>query len=687
MTQKEQEINQSAYVSAVEQFVSEAFVQPKQVGARPASQAGARLSRANWGWLPALSLVSACGLLLIALGNAGSLAGNQHAEAGFWVGLLVLLVPTAIRLISLEPSRKERIGLVLLLGLGLYWVKVMHSPFMFTFADEFFHLQNANAILAGHHLFNQNSILPASVFYPGLETLTTAFVSLSGLSVFTAGLLVIGVARLILFLALYLLTEQVSRSGRVAGIATVFYMCHSNFLFWSAQFSYESLSLPLVLSVLFVVSLRQESVKTDRYIGLTLLALLGIVATVVTHHLSSYFLVGFLCAWTVLHFRLHLFLWKKVIDLFYKNEAKLARRHFKLLPAGRASTWQTLLTDKVKAKQWGPLDLALFALVVVSIWLTFVASSTLGYLSPVLSRAVLSILNVMLGQEGTRVLFHSSSGEVAPIWERIIGLSSVFLSFLGLPFGLWQFWRRYRYHALALLLAGMAVAYFGMLALRLTPAGWETGNRSSAYLFIGLAFVLALGAVQFWLLRRTTWLTRLIFATYLGIIFMGGIIAGWPPALRLAQPYLVRAGDQIIEPQGLTVAKWTEANLGPQHVIVADGSNGGFLLAYGDQAALVDRKYNVDEILNTPTFDNGQINTIKKNEIEYVLIDRRRISNDNMAGYYFNRLDAGKTPDAAWLEPEVYQKLDQEQNVNRILDSGNIVLYDVGAFRGNASVR
>ena len=46
--------------------------------------------------------------------------------------------------------------------------------------------------------------------------------------------------------------------------------------------------------------------------------------------------------------------------------------------------------------------------------------------------------------------------------------------------------------------AGAAVAYFAMLGLRLSPAAWETGNRASEFLFLGLAFVLAFAGVELW---------------------------------------------------------------------------------------------------------------------------------------------------------------------------------------------
>ena len=53
-----------------------------------------------------------------------------------------MILPSAMRLITLEPTRRERMGIVTALGLSLYLVKVIHSPFAFTYSDEFLHLFN-----------------------------------------------------------------------------------------------------------------------------------------------------------------------------------------------------------------------------------------------------------------------------------------------------------------------------------------------------------------------------------------------------------------------------------------------------------------------------------------------------------------------------------------------------------------
>jgi hypothetical protein len=205
--------------------------------------------------------------------------------------------------------------------------------------------------------------------------------------------------------------------------------------------------------------------------------------------------------------------------------------------------------------------LTIFAVVAAAAWLLLVANQTVGYLSPVLSRAVLSILQMIGGEQATRQLFVSTSGYVAPLWERMTGIGAVLLCLGGLPFGLYQVWRRYARSAVAVLLASAAVVYFLMLGFRLTGAGWETANRASAYLFLGLALVLSMAAVQVWLALVPGRSGRLAVIVYAGIIFAGGVIAGWPAQQRLALPYVVDAGGQTILPEGEAAAQWVRPSL------------------------------------------------------------------------------------------------------------------------------
>jgi hypothetical protein len=71
----------------------------------------------------------------------------------------------------------------------------------------------------------------------------------------------------------------------------------------------------------------------------------------------------------------------------------------------------------------------------------------------------------------------------------------------------------------------------------------------------------------------------------------------------------------------------------------------------------------------------------------YVVLDRRLISWDNMRGLYFERQRKDTTSDREFIDPTASKKFDRHENVSRIFDSGNLTIYDVGAFIENPSVK
>lgn len=184
------------------------------VGVAAESRAAAQVQVRAWGWLPELSVTTALGLLLVAAANYGAYVGAEWATPLFWLGLMLMLLPAVYRLAGADVARSERIGVLLLVVAGLYTVKLMHSPFTFTFADEFVHTYNAEMTLATNHLFNPNSILRVTAYYPGLAAVTAALADVGGLPVMAAAAVLIGAARLVLVLAIFLLFEQVSGSPR-----------------------------------------------------------------------------------------------------------------------------------------------------------------------------------------------------------------------------------------------------------------------------------------------------------------------------------------------------------------------------------------------------------------------------------------------------------------------------------------
>jgi 4-amino-4-deoxy-L-arabinose transferase-like glycosyltransferase len=585
---------------------------------------------------PLLATSAAFGLLLIVIADARSRSTASSSQVLFWFGLGVLFVPIVVRLASAAPKRVERLSLVLLLGFTLYLTKVMHDPFGFTFADELAHAPNANAILSTHQLFHANSVLPVTPYYPGLESITAALASMAGISSFGAGLIVIGAARVVMMLGLFLLFERLSGSARVAGLAAAIYTANANFVFFSAQFSYESLALPLLVMVIFCVIEARDARSGTAW---STAALLGTAAIVVTHHMTSYALIGALGALCI-------------------ATAAVRRTGFSATP------WR----------------FALFAVAASLAWLTFVASATLGYLTPVLTNAFVSTIRTVSHESAPRTLFAPSQGaQPAPLLERGTAIASILIMAAIFPFGLRALWRRHRTEPLALVFALAGAAFFGTVVLRLVPDAWETANRSSEFLFLGLSFVLALAGLDRWRPTAVPWLGACLTAVSLSVVFAGGLISGWEPDLRLSQPYRIEAAGHVIGPEGRQLARWFDTRLGPGQRIAASDGDGRSLATYAAAYAVSGVYPDIVDILKTTSLPAWQVSLLNDNRLRYVAVDRRLRSFDTLGGYFF-AVDTGSPRSDELLPLGVVRKF-EGAGADRIYDSGDIVVFDLGANR------
>jgi hypothetical protein len=600
-----------------------------------------------WGWLPPLSLLLAVGFMMVALAFRASVSGEGQLDWLYWLGLLLLVVPTAARVAALSASRRERLALVVLLGMALYAVKVMHSPAAFTYTDELVHYANAQQAIQDGRLFGQNSILPVTPNYPGLPAAASAIASLSGLSIFASGILLIGAARLLITLGLFLVYEKLSGSSRLAGLAAIFYMANSNYLYWTAQFAYESLALPLAVFVIFALLMHQDPDTEQPARPATFVALTGLLVVTVTHHLTSY-----------------------ALTLLLGLSA--------LFAAGLGAN-----SRKAKPALWG---LALVSLGSVLIWNLVVSPGTYDYLAPVLQRAIGSALGLVTGsgEESTRALFESNTSHAAPLWEQVVGIASVLAILVATPLGLLGFWRRLRWSPLAWVLVLAPLVYLPLQLLRFTGAGWETANRASEFLFVGIAFVIGL-ALSVRRLVRGPVLGPVVAGLVAGVLFVGGVIAGWPPTLRLAHPYLVELeGTQgepdSLEPQGVAAAKWARRVLGPGNRMAADNSSARLMQAYGEQYALAGQEFGIRALFVNETIDRGELEIIRQTGVEYLVFPRPLGRWDQMRGLYYNPAEGLTESDLEFLRPGDSDKFDESLGVARLLDTGYIVIYEIGGL-------
>ena len=597
-------------------------------------------SAAPLGAAMAIAVVMASGVLVVALADAAARDGSGSKELLFWLGAALIVVPASIRLCSASPTRTERLWIVALLGLSLYMAKVAYSPSRLAFSDEFVHLRSLRDDLSSGRLFNFNPLLPEAARYPGLGSIAAAVVRLTGLPVVTAALLAVGVARLVLMLAIFLVIERMSGSQRVAGLAGLLYAANPNFLYWSAQFSYESMALPLVAFTLFLVLKR-----ADRAGGraLTAFAGAGVLAVVVTHHLSSYFLAGTLSVWSLIVF------WR----------ARGGGRH-----------------------EFNPWPLALLAIAAIAVWLLAVASVTGQYLGSIASSTGVGLFNVLTGASTTRALF-TSGAEVAPLWERLLSVAAVALTLAALSYAAYLIWKRRRVTPLMLAALVLGVVYPLLLPLRFIGSAAETANRSTEFLFLGLGAVLATTALELCRRRRGRASAVAIVGTLSAIVVLGGIAVSWQYSERLPQSRTRVGTPYELGVRAIAADDWTAATLGPGHRFASDFLDHLGLATYGRQRPLWAPLDGVSawQILAPARVDAAVRSAIRRGRVEYVMVERDLSEGIPTSGFYF---DKGEPLARAYRSPiaaATLAKFDRAGGVSRVYDNGEQQIYRVGGTR------
>lgn len=592
-------------------------------------------------WLMVVALWGACGIALLSVAYALARANVDLVVARvlFAAAIVAITGSAIVRMLVASTGRSERILLVAMTAVILYWVKLLHDPTQLFFADEFYHLSNAQRLAETGGLYGDNLLLPVSADYPALTVVTVALSKLTGLGLFTCAVTIIGLAKVSLAVAIFVVFERVTGSARIAGVAALLYSAHSNYVFWSAQYSYESLSVPLMAIAILCVAARAPQ-ASERSAQWSALGCIMAVAVAITHHLTSYALV--------------VLLWTQVL---------LARRF------GRRP----------------PLAMAVTATVASCAWLAIVAGGTGGYLGEIFGRLTGAVSRAVTEEAATRLPFQGTTSNVVaeggtmttrpPLDDLLLSGGSVLVVVLGVAAGLLVARRRGWNDPLVVVLAVAAVAAVAVYPLRLLPGAWEISNRTSDFLFLGVAFVSALAAVAFVERGRRTWRIGAV-ATAAVIAISGGIAIGWPRSARLPRPDIVQVGDVRISAQGPRMAQWARANLPPANVFAANDTHGRLLAISGFNRVFAGPTQGVPPLLTYDLLPQWVWNFVRRERIGYIVLDRRVLARDNLLGYFFPRPDEFDDPPISnWRN--VRRKFERLPGSNRVYDSGDIVIYDI----------
>jgi hypothetical protein len=619
------------------------------------------------------------GLAFVGIADAGSRHGHTGTSVFFWLGLLLIFVPIAFRVLMHHAGRQERLTLVVLLGVALYLVKVLGSPDAFTYIDEFVHVRSTQDILRTQHLFAFNPLLPTASFYPGLAALTAGFVDLTGLSPFASGLLIIGVARVLVSACFFLVADRVTGSNRAAAGASLVYAANPMFLFWSAAFSYENLALPLAAFVVWWVGRTRQGPAL-------LVATIAIAAVTVTHHVVGLALAALLGAW-----------W--LVERLTKRTG-VTRRSIGLmfLVAGTAT----------------------------SAWLLLVARQAVSYLfADNILPALRATGSLIVGHTAPRQLY-SSGGVASPTWETFAGFAAVGVLLLALPPALYLAWRR-RDRAPMVVAIGVAVLFPLSLVPRLVASGVGISARSLEYVFAGLGCILGMLAkdvrARLWILSKSPKKhvprRRSLgsFASDVEMAWVGRgrhlrratrlVNTGWrPTAIATALVTLVFIGDVTIatasyqllpessHPKGypwsvqtdvISASHWAREHLGINQRFGANANDSLALASYGEQDTLMGNS--VWPIFFAGVINETVVHGIKAARVRYLFVDWRMTKGvPATPGYYFSPQEPGAGEYKEAFPAAALRKFSSAACTHLVYDSGPLQIFDVSRIEDGSCV-
>lgn len=582
-----------------------------------------------------IALVAAIGVLVSSLGYADGRAGAGSSSgpgiALYWLGQVLIILPIGGRLLSRrQMSNGSTIALIVVLTIAEYLLKVNYSPLGFGFNDEFLHWRGTTNMLQSGKLFELNYGLPIGTHYPGIEEVTSALISATGLSVFEAGLVVAGAAHLLYILFLYLAFCVAIRSHRIAGIAILLYYSAPALTSFNSMFVYETLALAF-FGMCIVAGLRSaiEKSPSDRTRWF-IVAVLCIFATTITHHVTSYMLTLFLIL------------------------VAIASR----LTGSRNTALRFAALGGI-------------SLLSVVLWIALIARDTISYFSPTVVGMADSLKNLTNGGSSG-----ATSTSSSPFGNVALGAVGLLLITVLIVIGAWQAWKRYRRHPWIMGMGiGGTLGWIAYLGIRLgTADGQELAGRAATYIFIPVCVLAALALTRLVnsppVRRLGSAVTALVVAAITALL-IDGLANGWPPYWeRLPGPHQVAAFEASVDPEEVDISNWSLAELGPGWRIASDQGIYPVLIGYGGQDPL----QQISWLYATPQWTTALQEQASAQNVQYVETDTRLTKSLSPNGIYF---PGDTTMPTKPLPLANLTKFNHIEGVARVYDDGTINFYDL----------
>ena len=553
-------------------------------------------------------------------------AGAHWSLPTFWIAQMLLFAAGLYGVIRHGGSERFTVAVIVLVALGTYLAKVSYSPIRFSFPDELQHLRSLEDLLAHRHLFYPNPSLSISPDFPGLEIVTDAVVTTTGLSPFVAGLVVAVFAHIMLSVAVYCLFRAMPLSVTIAGVATMIFATEPHFEYFDAIFAYQTLALPLFcLSLLGAIKLHQSRARRSQ-LQWAAVSAVGAAALLFTHHVTMLALLIVLA----------------VLAVF----------------AARAGSWL-------------PAVLTLAYAAGTAVWFTTGAHGTLQYLGqPVYE----NLLAALPGHVAAKTVGSPIS---TPTADRVLAYAGVLCTLALLVIG-WartlRNWSGVSVAARAFALA--ALAYPVVLVVRLFAGdSSELAGRALTFALIVVAATIAPSLTH--QSRWTRAVRRPLIIAVVTLMAAGGIATGWPPFWeRIPGPFKIASFESGVDRQNVAVTSWAQTHLRANNRFASDFDIDALMGSIGRQ----DAELAAAEIFYSPRFTPSIWQQISSQEIRMFVIDRRMEFQRPADGSYF-AFTPPQLAGAGRLPPASVQKFADSPRLSRVYDGGDITVYVVVGSR------
>ena len=368
---------------------------------------------------------------------------------------------------------------------------------------------------------------------------------------------------------------------------------------------------------------------------------IALVALTLTHHVTDFFLDGILILWAVIY------------------------GFQRLTPIRQSNVARTALLG-----------------VLLSVgWIGISGNSVVQYLISPFRTSLNELIQSLDGMSASRPLFVTyGGGQTALLWERLVMASSVILIIFCLPLCLLCLWQRYRSNALIYTFGIISLLYPISQVFRFTNLGANITNRFAAFLFIPITSLLAIVITQFWPTQRLNWKQSSLIVCMMSVVFLGGIILSVGAGLsELPGPYQF-SDPRAIESEGIQAAIWVPSHLGSNNRIGTDLMNQLLMESYGDQYVVSPLADHIDfsQIFFSSRLDSYQLSILSRARVRYLIVDLRLAQVLSPIGIYFSQGEPNAFQHITPIKLEALTKFNAISYINRVFDSGNIVIYDVG---------